>query len=104
MKIEFYPEEKLKKEILEIIGKHLDLKKHRVFFFGSRTNGQANKRSDIDIGIEGPEKIPSGIMAKIREEIFNLPTLYQIDVIDFSSTDKDFRKIAGKNIELINNK
>ncbi len=102
MKIEFYPEEKLKKEVLEIIGKHLDLEKYKVFFFGSRISGEADEKSDVDIGIEGPEKIPSSIMAEIREEIFNLPILYQVDVIDFTSADKDFRKIAGKNIEFIN--
>jgi len=27
MRLEFYPEEKLKKEILEIVGKYLDLEK-----------------------------------------------------------------------------
>jgi len=36
MVIEFYPVEKLKKEVLAIIGKYLDLNSHRVFFFGSR--------------------------------------------------------------------
>ncbi len=39
MKIEFYPEEKLKKEVREIISKYLDLNKYRVFFFGSRVRG-----------------------------------------------------------------
>lgn len=33
MKLEFYPLEKLKKDILEIIGRHLDLKDFKVFFF-----------------------------------------------------------------------
>jgi len=39
MKLEFYPAGKLKKEILEIVGKYLDLKKYKVFFFGSRVKG-----------------------------------------------------------------
>ena len=54
MKLAHYPEKKLKKEILEIIGKHLDLRKYKVFFFGSRVKGDNFPRADIDIGIEGP--------------------------------------------------
>jgi len=49
MRLEHYPIEKLKKEILEIIGKHLDLNKYKIFFFGSRVTGKGNDRSDIDI-------------------------------------------------------
>ncbi len=101
MKIEFYPKEKLEKEILRSAGKYLDLDKYKIFFFGSRVNGKANKRSDIDIGLKGPEEIPLSIMAKIKEEVFNIPTLYHIDIIDFLSAGKDFQKIAEKNIELI---
>jgi len=39
MKLEHYSEKKLKKEIKEIkeiIGKYLDFKKYKIFFFGSR--------------------------------------------------------------------
>ena len=101
MKTEFYSKEKLKKEILRIVGRYLDLSKHKVFFFGSRVTGKANKRSDIDIGLKGSKEIPLKVMAKIREEVSNIATLYHIDVVDFSSADKDFRKIAEKNIEII---
>jgi predicted nucleotidyltransferase len=101
VKIEFYPKEKLKKEILEIVGKYLDLKKYKVFFFGSRVTGRHDERSDIDIGIEGPERIPLEILSAIREEIDKLPTLYHIDVVDFKSVGKDFYKVAKQNLELI---
>lgn len=46
MRIEFYPLEKLKEEILSIIGKHLDLKKYKIFFFGSRVEGGGDKYSE----------------------------------------------------------
>jgi predicted nucleotidyltransferase len=101
MKIEFYSEKKLKKEVSEIMGKYLDLKKFKIFFFGSRVSGKSNKRSDIDIGIKGHREVPFGVMSKIKEDIFNIPTLYHIDVVDFCSADKDFQKIAEKNIEII---
>jgi len=99
MKLEHYSEEELKKEVLEIVGKYLDLDQYQVFFFGSRVNDQASERSDIDLGIEGPQQVPLGTMAKIRNEIFDLPTLYTIDVVDFKSVDQDFLKVAKDKIE-----
>jgi len=102
MKIEFYSEKKLKKEILNIIGKYLDLNKYKVFFFGSRAEGKNSPRSDIDIGIEGPKEIPLEIMAKIKEEVEEIPTLYKIDIIDFKSVEKDFYEVAKKKVEFLN--
>jgi len=103
MRIENYSEDKLKKEILEIVGRFLDLEKYRVFFFGSRVEGRGNERSDIDIGIEGPEKIPGYILYQIKEEIEEkIPVLYKFDIVDFKNCDKDFKKRALLNIEYLN--
>ncbi len=101
MKLEFYPAEKLKKEILSIIGKYLDLQKHKIFFFGSRVEGRGDQRSDIDIGIEGPEEIPNAIAGKIREDIDNLPILYKIEIVDFKSVESDFKEVALQHTEAI---
>jgi len=101
MKLEFYPEKKLKKEILNIIGKYLDLEEYKIFFFGSRVSGKNFPRSDIDIGIEGPKEIPAEIKIKIEEEIENLPTLYKFDIVDFSEVSKDFKEVAKKEIEYV---
>jgi len=102
MKLEFYPEEKLKREILNIAGKHLDLNKYRVFFFGSRIANKGTERSDIDIGVEGPEPLPSKILSLIEEEIENLPTLHKIEIVDFKKVSPDFYEVASQNIEIIN--
>ena len=101
MRLEFYPVDKLKKEILEIIGRYLDLNSYRVFFFGSRVMGKGNERSDIDIGIEGPDEIPYEIMARLREEIEDLPTLYKIEIVDFKKVSPDFREVALQQTEII---
>jgi len=101
MRLEHYPLEKLKKEILEIVGKYLDLSKYRVFFFGSRVDNKGNERSDIDVGVEGDEKIPGAVLSAIREEIDDLQTLYKIEVVDFKNVSRDFYKVASKNIEEI---
>lgn len=102
MKLEYYSEEKLKKNILEIIGKRLDLKKYKVFFFGSRVRGDNFERSDIDVGIEGPEKIEPNIKLDIIEEIEKIPTLYKFDIIDFKEIGDNFITIAKQNIEILN--
>jgi hypothetical protein len=96
MKIEFYPEEKLKKEIREIFSKYLDLNKYRVFFFGSRVRGDNFERADIDIGILGEEHLLPEIKFKIEEELEKLPTLYKFDLVDFSKVSDDFKKEALK--------
>ena len=102
MKLERYPAEKLKKEILEIVGRHLDLTKYRVFFFGSRVAGRGTDRSDIDIGIEGPEPVPPGVKFEIEEKVEELPTLYKIEIVDFSHLPPKFREVASQNKEFLN--
>lgn len=104
MKLKFYPERKLEQKILKIIGKYLDLKEYKVFFFGSRVSGKGNEKSDIDVGIEGPKPIPLEIFAQIKSEIEEIPILYRIDIVDFKRVDKDFYKVAKENIEIINEK
>lgn len=102
MKVEYYSFNKLKKQILEIIGKHLDLRSYRVFFFGSRVTECHSCRSDIDIGIEGPEEIPARASVEIRESLDNLPTLYRFDLVDFKKVTPEFKKEAFKSIEYVN--
>jgi len=101
MKLEFCPQEKLKKEILQIVGKYLDLNSYQIFFFGSRVKGDNSIRSDIDIGIEGPEEIPAKIKLQIEEELDNLPTLYKYEVVDFKNIPSRFKKEALKHIEYV---
>lgn len=99
MRLEHYSLKKLKKELLGIFGKHLDLKFYRIFFFGSRVIGKGDERSDIDIGIEGPKKIPFETMARIKDDVENLPIIYKIEIVDFKKVSPEFRKVAFKKIE-----
>lgn len=102
MRIEYYSQKKLEKEILEIAGKYLDLKKYKVFFFGSRVSGKGNDKSDIDVGIEGPEKIPDSVIFNIKDGVEGLPILYKIDIINFTDADKNFLDVASQYKEYIN--
>lgn len=102
MKLGMVDLNKLKTDILRIIGKYLDLSNCQIFFFGSRVTGGGNERSDIDIGLESSEPISLEIMAQIREEIDNLPILYKIDIVDFSAVSEQFRLVAKQKIEVFN--
>ena len=101
MKLEYYPQEKLKKEIKEIVGKYLDVTKYKVFFFGSRVDGSSHERSDIDVGIEGPQEISAVDITNIKEDIDKLIILYKIDVVDFKTlVGSDFYEVAKQKIEV----
>ena len=101
MRLDHYPVERLKEELLAIIGKHLDLRIHRVFFFGSRVQGKGTDRSDIDVGIEGPEPVPAAQWAAIQDEVEDIPTLYKVDLVDFGRVAPQFREVAFQHIEPI---
>lgn len=101
MNIEFYPEEKLRKQVLEIVSKHLDLDSYRIFFFGSRVKEDNFLVSDIDIGIEGPEELPVGMKLEIEEELDELPTLYKFDLIDFKKVHDGFKKETMGHVEYV---
>lgn len=101
MRIEHYSFSKLNTEITSIIAKHLNLSEYKIFFFGSRVTEKGNEYSDIDIGIEGPKEVGHETMAKIREEIGNLPILYKIDIVDFKDVSADFYNVASTNKEYL---
>jgi predicted nucleotidyltransferase len=94
MQLDHYPPETLKREILLIIGRHLDLERYRVFFFGSRVTGRCTDRSDVDVGILGPAEVPTGVLGAIREEMEELPTIYTLDLVDFTTVSEAFRAVA----------
>jgi len=102
MRLEYYSQEKLEKQILEIIGKYLDLKKYKIFFFGSRVSGKGSEKSDIDIGIEGPKKFDESIVYNIKDDIEKLNILYKIDVINFTNDGKEFLEVASQHKEYLN--
>lgn len=101
MKLEFYSEQKLKKQVLDIVGKYLDLNEYQIFFFGSRVKGDNFERADIDIGISGAKKISADIKFSIEDDLEKIPTLYKIDFVDFKNVSKKFKKQALRNIEYV---
>lgn len=99
MKIDFISEVHMTTMLQKILRSYPQLQGCRIFYFGSRISGANTPSSDIDIGIEGPTSVPRYIMARIRDDIDNLPTLYTIDVVDFTRTSEQFKKIAYMHTE-----
>jgi len=91
----------LEKDIIKIFRKWVKLPHYRIFFFGSRVNGDAQDRSDIDIGIEAPGQVPLHVLNEIKSELEELPVLQKFDVVDFNNTSEGFRKVALQKIEVI---
>ena len=93
--------EGIKKEIEKILKGELSNTGFSAFFFGSRVTGTHNPTSDLDVGIEGAEPVPENILRSIKARVASIPSLYTIDVVDFSLLGEDFKKVAKSKIERI---
>jgi uncharacterized protein len=85
---------------VSVIRRHVPDPAYRVFLFGSRAAGRATERSDIDIGIEGPAPVPGPALAAIHEELDESPTLYTVEVVDFTRVPEKFRMVAQQRVPL----
>jgi|CXWL01.1.fsa_nt_gi type I restriction enzyme S subunit len=95
------PESEIKKHLLPLAHKYLDLNKYRLVVFGSRAAGTAQPTSDLDIGIEGPTPVPRHLLAHLREEIKETPLLYKVDIIDLTTASDAFKRLARKDAKPI---
>jgi len=82
------------KQVTGIVKKHINLKKYKAFIFGSRVIGNAQKYSDIDIGIKGHSPLPVITKFNLEDDFENSKLPYLVDVVDFFSVSKDFEKLA----------
>ena len=73
------------------------IKEYAVFVFGSRADGSAHLRSDIDIGILGKQRLPALIKLTIEEKLEESDIPLRIEFIDFYRADESFKKEALKN-------
>lgn len=92
----------LHQQIRQVLSKHLNLSEYKVFIFGSRAKGEASDRSDIDIGIEGEKKLSPRVKFSIEDDLEKIPTLYKIDIVDFSTVSPEFKEEALKYYRTIN--
>ena len=89
----------LRAAIRASVQKSLDLHIYKLFIFGSEASGVADRHSDIDIGILGPQRVSGTVMQQIREDLERLRTLRLFDVVDFSRVDESFKAEALEHAE-----
>ena len=87
-------------QVKDILVKYLPEQK-AFYFFGSRAMGQNAERSDYDFGIDAGEKVPLELMSRMKEELERLPTLHQIDLVDFQRVSSTFSDYAKRNAILL---
>lgn len=91
----------LSHRIRETVARHISRRHYRLYLFGSRVQGHATDRSDYDLGIQADGALPLSTMARIREDLEEIPILQRIDLVDLSAASPAFVKNALKTSELL---
>jgi hypothetical protein len=81
-------------EIKSIILSQIPDPNAKIFLFGSRATGTAQKWSDIDIGILPSSKMPWNTLPHIKEDLESSTIPYKVDVVDFSVVSDRFKSVA----------
>lgn len=89
------------KQIKKIISKFINSKDYKIFIFGSRAKERARKFSDYDIGIVGKRPLSFEKMALIEDALEESDLPFRVDLIDFHSVTKEFKKSAAAKIRMI---
>jgi uncharacterized protein len=76
------------KKLLEVNG----FNDSKIFLFGSRARNEAQKYSDIDLGILSPYKISPSLIFDMQEEIEKEFSLYNVQIVDLQASTKSFRE------------
>jgi predicted nucleotidyltransferase len=71
----------------------------KVLVFGSRVTGQAQRFSDLDLVVVGPERLDFRLLERLRNtfSISDLPIL--VDVSDWHRLTPEFRALVESNCE-----
>jgi predicted nucleotidyltransferase len=64
----------------------------KVYLFGSRAVGKAQRYSDIDVAILPLELIPGTVFSNIREALDESNLLYDVDVVNLEEVSSEFRE------------
>jgi predicted nucleotidyltransferase len=72
-----------------------------VYVFGSRANGRAGRRSDLDLAIGGDKPLAIGLRADLADAFDESDLPIEVDVVDLATVSETFRKrIMAEWIEL----
>ncbi len=83
----------------EILQK--DVAQFTVWAFGSRANWTASKYSDLDLVIMSETPLDLSLSAAVSDDFAESDLPFKVDVLDWSTTDEDFRQIIEQNKVLL---
>ncbi|MCK5494549.1 MAG: nucleotidyltransferase domain-containing protein [Candidatus Omnitrophica bacterium] len=69
--------------------------------FGSRVAGKAKVYSDLDLVIVGAKKIERKNMVVLKEAFEDSKLNFRVDIIDWQTISKSFRKIIESEYEIV---
>ncbi len=92
--------QKLLKEIIEILEKHLG-KDFTLYIFGSFATGKATFYSDLDLALETKANVSNIELAQIKEDLENIRTLRKIDLIYLNDSPQTLKEVVKKEGVLI---
>ncbi len=81
--------------VRKILLRHVP--KALVWVFGSRATGRAKKFSDLDLCIQSDRPLGLDVMSALAEDFSESDLPWKVDVVDWSTTNPDFRKIIDQN-------
>lgn len=71
-------------ELKERVAHMLEGRRYRLYLFGSRAKGEASPRSDYDLALWADPPLDLATLARLREELENLPILQALDLVELS--------------------
>ena len=69
---------------------------HEVWAFGSRVTGSAKEFSDLDLVVIGEKPLSLAVHANLVDDFSESDLPYNVDVIDWATTDATFRQIIQR--------
>lgn len=82
--------------IKSAVLKYLSPVEYEIFLFGSQATGKQKRWSDFDIGVIGKnnQSIPSRVRYDIELELDRLNVPFIVDLVDFSTVEDAFKRVA----------
>ncbi|BAP57161.1 DNA polymerase beta domain-containing protein [Thioploca ingrica] len=78
--------------VRQIILEKLQNYSVQIYLFGSQARGNARPTSDIDVAILPKEPLPMGLLAEVREALFDSIIPVQVDLVDLSQAEENFKQ------------
>ena len=86
---------------MDLIFRFLSPDNITIILFGSQTERNKSRYSDIDIGLICNERIKDETFLTLIEKLkYEVDTLRRIDLVEFSRVGDEFKKEALKNAEI----